>query len=142
MVQTRQEKFQTLYNKANEYLVNGEYHEAINTYDEILKYRLKISKTTLMKGVALSNIEQHKQSMKEFYKVLVAKPENITALVGLGVGFGNYGEYKEAQKYFDDAYNISPDNHVVENYYEFATKTAEKNIHITKWRNQKFLQFK
>ena len=96
----------TLYNNANEHLANGELREAINTYDEILEISPDNIDATLMKGVALSNIEQHKQSMKEFYKVLVKKPENVLALVGMGVGFGNFGEYKEAQTYFDDAYNI------------------------------------
>ena len=116
----------TLYNKANEHLANGELREAINTYDEILEISPDNIDATLMKGVALSNIEQHKQSMKEFYKVLVKKPENVLALVGMGVGFGNFGEYKEAQTYFDDAYNISPDNHVILNYKNFAETVVKK----------------
>ena len=116
----------TLYNKANEHLANGELREAINTYDEIFEISPDNIDATLMKGVALSNIEQHKQSMKEFYKVLVKKPENVLALVGMGVGFGNFGEYKEAQTYFDDAYNISPDNHVILNYKNFAETVVKK----------------
>jgi len=116
----------TLYNNANEHLANGELREAINTYDEILEISPDNIDATLMKGVALSNIEQHKQSMKEFYKVLVKKPENVLALVGMGVGFGNFGEYKEAQTYFDDAYNISPDNHVILNYKNFAETVVKK----------------
>ena len=124
---------------ANEHLANGELREAIEKYDEILVISPDNIDAILMKGVALSNIEQHKQSMKEFYTVLAKKPENILALVGMGVGFGNFGEYKEAQKYFDDANSISPENHVILNYKNFA-ETVVKNIHITKWINQNFLQ--
>ena len=52
--------------------------------------------------------------------------ENIAALIGLGVGFGNFGEYKEALVYFEKAYKILPNNHIVQNYYEFATNTVKK----------------
>ncbi|MDC0204074.1 M57 family metalloprotease, partial [Candidatus Nitrosopelagicus sp.] len=54
---------------------------------------------------------------------------NITALIGLGVGFGNYGEYKQALEYFEQAYELSPENHVVKNYYEFATKNVKKYLY-------------
>ena len=115
-----------LYEKANEHFMNGEYHEAIEIYDKILEISPTNAKTSLMKGIALDNLERHKASILEFYKVNQQEPENITALIGLGVGFGNYGEYKQALEYFEQAYELAPDNHVVENYYEFATKTAKK----------------
>jgi len=79
-----------------------------------------------MKGIALSNLDRHKQSMKEFYKVLEKEPNNISAIVGMGVGFGNFGEYKEAAKYFDDAYMIMPNDHVVKNYQDFAETVVKK----------------
>ena len=69
---------QTLYNMANEHLANGELREAIEKYDEILVISPDNIDAILMKGVALSNIEQHKQSMKEFYTVLAKKPEKLT----------------------------------------------------------------
>ena len=115
-----------LFEKANEHFMNGEYHEAIEIYDKILTISPTNAKTSLMKGIALDNLERHKASILEFYKVNQQEPENITALIGLGVGFGNYGEYKQALTYFEQAYELAPDNHVVENYYEFATKTAKK----------------
>ena len=116
----------TLYNMANEHLANGELREAIKTYDEILVISPDNIDAVVMKGVALSNIEQHKQSMKEFYTVLAKKPENVLALVGMGVGFGNFGEYKEAQKYFDNANKMSPENHVILNYKDFAETVVKK----------------
>ena len=82
-----------LYEKANEHFMIGEYHEAIELYDKILEISPSNAKTSLMKGIALDNLERHKASILEFYKVNQQDPENITALIGLGVGFGNYGEY-------------------------------------------------
>ena len=115
-----------LYEKANEHFMIGEYHEAIELYDKILEISPSNAKTSLMKGIALDNLERHKASILEFYKVNQQDPENITALIGLGVGFGNYGEYKQALTYFEQAYELAPENHVVENYYEFAVKTVKK----------------
>ena len=116
----------TLYETAYHHLENGELHEAIGVYDEILDISPGHTESMLMKGIALSNLERHKQSMKELYKVLENEPRNISAMVGLGVGFGNYGEYKIAQEYFDRAHSISPENHVITNYKNFADKTVKK----------------
>ena len=115
-----------LYEKANEHFMIGEYHEAIELYDKILEISPSNAKTSLMKGIALDNLERHKASILEFYKVNQQDPKNITALIGLGVGFGNYGEYKQALTYFEQAYELAPENHVVENYYEFALNTVKK----------------
>ena len=115
-----------LYEKANEHFMIGEYDEAIELYDKILEISPSNTKTSLMKGIALDNLERHKASILEFYKVNQQDPENITALIGLGVGFGNYGEYKQALTYFEQAYELAPENHVVENYYEFALNTVKK----------------
>ena len=115
-----------LYDTANKHLQNGELREAIAVYDEILEIEPENADTMLMKGIALSNLDRHKQSMKEFYKVLEKEPNNISAMVGMGVGFGNFGEYKEAAKYFDDAHMIMPNDHVVKNYYDFADAVVKK----------------
>ena len=115
-----------LHIQANKFLLNGELREAIEICDEILEISPNNTDALLMKGIALSNLERHKQSMKELYKVLENDPQNIRAMLGLGVGFGNYGEYKEAQKYFDNAYTISPENHVIINYKKFAENIVKK----------------
>jgi len=115
-----------MYKQANEHFMVGEFHEAIDLYDQILEISPTSKKTLLMKGIALSNLERHKSSVLEFYKVNQQDPENVTALVGMGVGFGNFGEYKEALTYFERAYELQPENHVVQNYYEFAEKNVVK----------------
>ena len=115
-----------MYKKANDHFMLGEYQQAIEIYDEILEISPTSKKTLLMKGIALSNLDRHKSSILEFYKVNQQDPHNVTALVGLGVGFGNYGEYKQALTYFEHANVLQPDNHIVKNYYEFATNTVKK----------------
>ena len=115
-----------MHKKADEHFMIGEYKQAIEIYDEILDISPTSKKSALMKGIALSNLERHKSSILEFYKVNQQDSQNITALIGLGAGFGNLGEYKQALTYFEQAYELQPENHIVENYYNFATKTVKK----------------
>ena len=70
-----------MYKQANEHFMVGEFHEAIDLYDQILEISPTSKKTLLMKGIALSNLERHKSSVLEFYKVNQQDPENVTALV-------------------------------------------------------------
>ena len=115
-----------IYKKANEHFMQGEYEQAIELYNGILEISPTNTKSSLMKGIALSNLERHKSSILEFYNVNKQDPKNVTALIGLGIGFGNFGEYKQALTYFEQAYKLSPENHIVQNYYEFATITVKK----------------
>ena len=115
-----------IYKRANDHFMLGDYHQAIELYNDILEISPDNKKTLLMKGIALSNLDRHKKSILEFYNVYQQEPENITALIGLGVGFGNFGESKQALMYFEKAYELLPNNHIVQNYYEFATKTVKK----------------
>ena len=115
-----------LHNQANTHLLNGELHVALELYDKILDISPNNIDAMIMKGITLSNLDRHKQSMKEFYNALEQEPKNIHALLGMGVGFGNYGEYKEAYKYFESAYVLNPENHVVNNYKNFAKNVVDK----------------
>ena len=115
-----------LHNQANTHLLNGELHLALELYDKILDISPNNIDAMIMKGITLGNLDRHKQSMKEFYNALEQEPKNIHALLGMGVGFGNYGEYKEAYKYFESAYVLNPENHVVNNYKNFAKNVADK----------------
>ena len=115
-----------LYQQANEHLVLGELRQAIIIYEEILEISPDNTKVLMMKGIALSNLEQYKHAMKDFYDVLEKEPNSVPAILGMGVGFGNFGEYKEAKKYFDRAAILEPGSHVVKNFQDFAERTIKK----------------
>ena len=115
-----------LYQQANEHLVLGELRQAIIIYEEILEISPDNTNVLMMKGIALSNLEQYKHAMKDFYDVLEKEPNSVPAILGMGVGFGNFGEYKEAKKYFDRAAILEPDSHVVKNFQDFADRTIKK----------------
>ena len=54
--------------------------------------------------------------MLEFYKALEINPNSVLALNGMGLGFGNFGEYSEAETYFKKSLEVNPDNKVTQNY--------------------------
>ena len=105
---------------AQESFLDGKYKDSIKIYDELLEMDPKNSKILEMKGLALSNLRLestlasqaqsnaalrdpsnlNKLAMLEFYKALEINPNSVLALNGMGVGFGNFGEYSEAQRYF------------------------------------------
>ena len=131
---------------AHKLLLNGEYIESIKIFDEILEVYPEDYQTFEMKGVALSNLRLdstlamqpkdstssrspsnlNKLSMLEFYKALEINPNSVLALNGLGLGFGNFGEYSEAEKYFKKSIEIEPSNEITQNYLISLEKLKEK----------------
>ena len=125
---------------------NGEYEVAIAIFNKILEIHPNDSKIFEMKGVALSNLRlestlaaqpqqnssprdassMNKLSMLEFYKALEIDPDSILALNGMGLGFGNFGEYSEAERYFKKSLELDPDNAVTQNHLISIKKVKEK----------------
>ena len=135
-----------LFTKAQEPFLKGEYEKAIKIYDEMLKIYPTDSKIFEMKGVALSNLRLestlamqpqknisprdpsnlNKSSMLEFYKALEINPNSLLALNGMGLGFGNFGEYSESERYFKKSLEIETDNQVTQNYLVSLEKLKKK----------------
>ena len=125
-----------LFAEAFEPFLKGEYEKSIIIFDEMLEIYPEDYKIFEMKGVALSNLRLestlamqpqqniaprdpsnlNKSSMLEFYKVLEINPNSVLALNGMGLGFGNFGEYSEAEIYFKKSLEVNPDNKVTQNY--------------------------
>ena len=132
--------------EATEPFLDGEYETAIKIFDEILEIHPNDSKIFEMKGIALSNLRlestlaaqpqqnasprdassMNKLSMLEFYKALEIDPDSILALNGMGLGFGNFGEYSEAERYFKKSLELDPDNAVTQNHLISIKKVKEK----------------
>ena len=132
--------------EATEPFLDGEYETAIKIFDEILEIHPNDSKIFEMKGIALSNLRlestlaaqpqqnsssrdassMNKLSMLEFYKALEIDPDSILALNGMGLGFGNFGEYSEAERYFKKSLELDPNNAITQNYLISIKKIKEK----------------
>jgi len=132
--------------EAQEPFLKGEYEKAIKIFDEILEIYPADSKIFELKGVALSNLRLestlamqpqqnvsprdqsnlNKLSILEFYKALEINPKSVLALNGIGLGFGNFGEYSEAEQYFKKSLEIDPNNQVTQNYLISLEKLEQK----------------
>jgi len=121
-----EEDAELMFNQANEHFVNGEYKQALTIYDEILEIAPNNISTLKMKGIVQSNLDDHNNSLKQFFKVLQYRPNDVTSLTGMGLGFGNLGEYQEAILYFDEALKVKPNSTVIKNYKEFVEKVIIK----------------
>ncbi len=149
--------------EAQEPFLKGDYEKAIKIYDEMLKIYPTDSKIFEMKGIALSNLRLestlamqpqqnvsprdpshlNKLSMIEFYKALEINPNSVLALNGMGLGFGNFGEYSEAERYFKKSLEIDADNQVTQNYLISLEKLEKKyslNIFENPTKKPDFLQ--
>jgi len=142
-----------LFADALEPFMMGKYEKAIKIFDEMLElpssasfFELRDSKIFEMKGVALSNLRLestlamqpqqnispgdpsnlNKLSMLEFYKALEINPNSVLALNGMGLGFGNFGEYSEAERYFRKSLAIEQDNKITQNYLVSLEKIKKK----------------
>jgi len=116
----------SMYKSAAKHFAKGEYKQAISLYDKILQSYKDHTSVLKMKAVAESNLGQHQKSLVSFYKVHQNDQKDLTALLGLGVGFGNFGEYAEAKKYFDAAQKAYPNSTVAKNYNDYANKVLKK----------------
>jgi tetratricopeptide (TPR) repeat protein len=134
---------------AKQKFMKGEYKNAITLYDDYLEYFPNDVNIKTMKGIALNNLRLgstlaaqpsenisfpsdpvylNKLSMLEFYEILRLEPHNIIALNGIGLGFGNYGEYEESKKYFKKTLDVKPDDKIAKNYIDYIEKIEKKFI--------------
>ncbi|MEK0337763.1 MAG: hypothetical protein QQN41_10060, partial [Nitrosopumilus sp.] len=74
-----EEDAKLLFSQANEHFVNGEYKQAIIIYDDILEIAPNNISTLKMKGIVHSNLEEHDKSLKQFFKVLQYRPNDVTS---------------------------------------------------------------
>ena len=114
------------FKQANQYLLNGEYKQAISVYGRILDAIPDNVSVLQMKAIAHSNLQEHESSLKQFFKVLQHMPDDPIALAGMGAGFGNLGEYQEALSYLKRASEQKPDSVIINNYKEFINKVIAK----------------
>ena len=149
--------------EAEEPFSRGEYEKAIKIFDEVLEIYPTDSRIHELKGLALSNLRLestlamqpqqntssrdsstlNRLSMLEFYKALEINPNSVLALNGMALGFGNFGEYSEAEHYFKKSLEIEPNNEITQNYIVSLEKLREKyslNVFENPTKKPAFLQ--
>ena len=132
---------------AKQNFMKGDYKKSITIYSDYFEYFPNDVNIKAMKAIALNNlrlgstlagqpsenisfpsdpVHLNKLSMLEFYDILTIEPHNIIALNGIGLGFGNYGEYEESKKYFKKTLDIKPNDKIAKNYIDYIEKIEKK----------------
>ena len=119
-------EFKESFKNASDHSLNGEYRQAIAIYEEILKNHPNNNSALKMKGLALSNLNEHVSALKQFHQALRINPNDVTTLTAMGVSFGSLGEYREALIYFNKAKNQDPNSEVIKNYMDFIEEFVSK----------------
>ena len=122
----QEENFKELFKTAASHSLNGEYRQSITIYEEILKNQPNNNLALKMKGLALSNLDEHTSALKQFHQALKVSPNDVTTLTAMGVSFGSLGEYREALIYFNKAKNQDPNSEVIKNYMDFIEEFVSK----------------
>ena len=122
----QEENFKELFKTAASHSLNGEYRQSITIYEEILKNQPNNNLALKMKGLALSNLDEHTSALKQFHQALKVSPNDVTTLTAMGVSFGSLGEYQEALVYFNKAKNQNPNSEVIKNYMNFIEEFVSK----------------
>lgn len=121
-----QKDYNAIFSEANTLFDEGKYSAAIGLYDDILDDHPRKAEVLRLKGIAQLNNNLYRESLITFYTVRQDNPLDDVALAGLGVGFGNLGEYHESRKYFESALAQKPDSVVYLNYMNFADSVITK----------------
>ena len=86
----------------------------------------------ILNGFKLYSEGKIEKALDQFQEMVIIYrkinyPEGLVAgLFSLGLLYEEVGKLSEAQKYFEQASMLSPDNHIVKNYQDFAESTLKK----------------
>jgi len=88
----------------------GEYEEAIECFNEVLKLNPKYEEALLNKGLVLYDIGEYKKALKYLNKTLEINPKEAGAWKYKGVILGILGEYEEAIECFNEVLKLNPND--------------------------------
>jgi tetratricopeptide (TPR) repeat protein len=99
----------------------GKYKEAIESYDQSLKFDPIYTESLYYRGVCLKNLDKYEDAIIYFEKALIVDPVNENAALDKGYCLYKLDKYKEAVECFELVLKINPDNEV-----------AQKNVRVIK----------
>jgi tetratricopeptide (TPR) repeat protein len=105
-------------NKVNLYLelgslwfINGDYEEAIASYDKALEIKPDYYEVWGNRGVALNDLGKYEEAIASYDKVLEIKPDKHEVWYNRGIALINIGRNEEAIASYDKVLEIKPDKH-------------------------------
>jgi tetratricopeptide (TPR) repeat protein len=126
-------------------LSNGNYEEAIEYFDIVIKSDPNHENAMLLRSQANYSLNKYKLVIKDCEKILQINPQittqdDITAIWNLGVSYTSLRQFKTARTYFFEAINHEPDNtklyeniglgYIEEKDYDLALEQFQKMVSI------------
>ena len=106
-----EEKFNLHCEQALIFHVNGDYEEAITSYDNALKIKPDYHEAWVNRGIALGNLGRLEEAIASYDEALKIKPDYHSAWYKRGRALDDLGRYEEAITSYDNALKIKPDYH-------------------------------
>lgn len=92
-------------------LINsGAFKEAIDIYNEVIKFSPNNIESIANKGIALDAMGKHHEAIDLLNEALIINPNDATVLIIKGFTLNKLGEYREALMISDEILNIAPGN--------------------------------
>jgi len=88
----------------------GNYNQAIEFFDEVLKIEPNNFFALYNKGLSLSQLGKKEEALFFYDESLKIKPENVLALVNKGLELCYLDKFEEGLSYMDKALEIQPEN--------------------------------
>ena len=106
-----EEKHDLYFEQALILSTNGDYEEAIASFDQALKIKPDYHKAWNNRGIALFNLGRLEEAIASFDEALKFKSDKDEAWHNRGTALLNLGRYEEAIASYDQALKIKPDKH-------------------------------
>ncbi len=104
-----EEKVALLLKKANEALANGDARKALGLLEEAIRIDPKQAKLHLSRGAAHDMLDQHREAVLDYSRVLELDPTFVEALDRRGAANFKAGRVKESAEDFDRFVKLKPD---------------------------------
>jgi tetratricopeptide (TPR) repeat protein len=105
------EKFDLYFEQALILSTNGDYEEAIASYDQALKFKPDYHEAWNNRGVALADLGRIEEAIASYDQALKFKPDYHEAWNNRGVALADLGRIEEAIASYNQALKFKPDYH-------------------------------
>ena len=85
------------------------FNAALNAFDKVLELMPEYYGVQCQRGVALANMQRYEEAVECYLKALEEDEEDFSAAYYLGCTYRDMGDEERANKYFDLARELNPD---------------------------------
>jgi tetratricopeptide (TPR) repeat protein len=99
-----------LFLKANKFLDDKKYEEAVAAYQEAIKLSPVNWGYYFNLGLAYKKLDQREDAVASFHRAVELNPDSFSANKEMGEALGRAGAFEEARPFFEKAVALSPDD--------------------------------